>query len=100
MEMVKDAWVLRLKEESKDSDMQGDYYFRDNDESDWITEDLQEATIYDDKDAAIEIMKLHEKIMLEKYGEDAIMNFGHTNMMEHFEWVEVELTYPEKEVTQ
>lgn len=93
-EKMKDAWVLRLKEESKDSDMVGDYYFYDNDESDWVTDDLQKATIYDDKDAAIESMKVHEKVMLDKFGKDAIMNFGYTNMMENFEWAEVEITYP------
>ena len=71
--------------------MVGDYYFLDNDESDWVTNDLQEATIYDDKNSTIESMKMHEKVMLEKFGGNAVMNFGYTNMMKHFEWLEVEV---------
>lgn len=91
---IKEAWVLRLKVESKDSDMIGEYYFCDGEsESDipWMTDNLQEATIYSDKEKEVEAMKEHERIMIELYGDNAIMNYGYTNMMKHFEWVEVEL---------
>ncbi|MEK4713448.1 hypothetical protein [Sporosarcina sp. FSL K6-5500] len=86
---VKDAWVLRLKEESKEIEMIGDHYFRDDDECDFVTDDLQEATIYYDKDYTIEGLKKYESIMIRNYGKDAIVNFGYTNMMENFEFVEV-----------
>lgn len=89
---MKDAWVLRLKEESKESDMVGDYYFLDDDESDWITNDLNKATIYYDKDYTMEGLKKYESIMIGMYGEDAIVNFGYTNMMKNFDFVEVEVS--------
>lgn len=91
---VKDAWVLRLKEESKDSDMVGDYYFNDNgdDDSDWVTNELSEATIYYDKNYTIEGLKRYERILIDHYGQEAIVNFGYTNMMKNFEFVEVEVT--------
>lgn len=86
------AWVLRLKEESKDITMRGNYYFLDDDEADdWMTRDLQEATIYKDKEKEIEYMKKHERMMIEKFGAHAITNYGYADMMKKFEWVEVEL---------
>ena len=89
---MKEAWVLRLKEESKDPGMIGDFYHEANgEELDWITDDLQKATIYEDKEKEIELMKEHEQAIKSKYGEDAVINFGHTNMMKHFEFVEVEI---------
>lgn len=89
---MKNAWVLRLKEESKTGDMVGDYYFNDNgDNDDWITNDLNEATIYYDKDYTIEGLKKYERIMKREYGNDAVVNFGYTNMMKNFEFVEVEV---------
>lgn len=94
---MKDAWILRLKDEAKDDDTQGEYYFNsDGEELDWLTEDPSDAVIYFDKEKAIELLKNYEQAIFEKYGADAICNFGYTNMMENFEFVEVEVTYPNK----
>lgn len=92
---MKDAWILRLKDEAKESDMPGEYYFNsDGEELDWLTEDPSDANIYDDKEKAIEMFKAYERGMIEKFGAEAICNFGYSNMMENFEFVEVEVTYP------
>ncbi|GKV55993.1 hypothetical protein NCCP2222_19400 [Sporosarcina sp. NCCP-2222] len=92
---TKDAWVLRLKEESKELGMTGEYYHDENgEELDWITDDLQKATLYKDKDKEIELMKEHEQTLINMFGKDAVINFGYTNMMKHFEFVEVELVDP------
>lgn len=88
---MRDAWVLRLKDESKDS-ATGEYYFADDDVyDDFVTQNLNEATIFEDKEKAIQEMKGHESFMKTHYGEDAICNGGYTNMMKHFEFVEVEI---------
>ncbi|KMK77612.1 hypothetical protein [Alkalihalobacillus pseudalcaliphilus] len=91
--MKKDAWVLRLKDESKEEGMLGDYYLdEDGEELDWLTQDLSSATIFDNKKEAIEEFKLYEKLIFDNFGEDAICNFGYTNIMGNFEFVEVEVT--------
>lgn len=88
---VRDAWVLRLKDDSKDG-LTGEYYFAGDDEmNDFVTQDLNDATVYEDKEKAIQEMKNYELFMKERYGEDAICNAGYTNMMQHFDWVEVEV---------
>lgn len=88
---MKDAWVLRLREESKEEDMTGDYYLgEDGEELDWLTQDLQKASIITDKESYVENLKLHEQLIFERYGDDAVCNFGYTNIMKHFEFVEVE----------
>ncbi|MBO0962512.1 hypothetical protein J1P26_22720 [Neobacillus sp. MM2021_6] len=89
---MKDAWVLRLREESKEEDMTGDYYFaaEESEELDWLTQDLSKALIIPNKESYIENLKIHEQLIYERYGEDAICNFGYTNIMKHFEFVEVE----------
>lgn len=84
------TWVLRLKEESKWDEMSGNYYFNPN-EDDSLTDDLQIATLFQDKDKTIQEMKRHERFMIDRYGKDAIINEGYTNMMKNFEWVEVEV---------
>lgn len=90
--MPKDAWVLRLKEEFKEEGMTGDFYFDgDGEELNWLTQDLNKATIFEDKEQAIKNFKLHEKAIFEKYGTDAICNFGYTNIMKHFEFIAVEI---------
>ena len=90
---MQEAWVLRLKYEAKETGMVGDYYFNvDDGENDWVTDDLQKATIYPDKEREIETMKSHDKYMAARYGEDAIRNYGYINMMKNFEFVEVELS--------
>lgn len=89
---MKDAWVLRLREESKEEEMVGDYYFADGEEVDWLTQDLNDALIIKDKESYIENLKVHEQFIYETYGEGAICNFGYTNMMKNFEFVEVEIS--------
>ncbi|MGG3798957.1 hypothetical protein [Metabacillus fastidiosus] len=89
---MRDAWVLQLKNESKDGTT-GDYYFIDGDICDeFVTQNLNDATVFEDKDKAIEEMKKHEAFIKDQYGEDAICNVGYTNMMKHFEFVEVEIS--------
>jgi hypothetical protein len=79
---MKDAWVLRLREESKEEDMTGDYYLEANDGEgiDWLTQDLNKALIIADKESHIENLKIHEQLIHERYGEDAVCNFGYTNI--------------------
>ena len=86
--MKKEAWVLRLKDEFNDSNIP-QYYAEDEDVE--ITEDLNEANIIFDKNAAEEWMKKWEEAIFLKFGKDAICNAGYTHMMKHFEWVEVEV---------
>lgn len=92
---MESAWVLRLKDESKEEGMTGEFYFVDEEVEtsnyDSLTDDLQEADVFSDKNTTIRYMKEHERYMKERYGENAICNFGYTNMMKHFEFVEVEL---------
>ncbi|MDZ5711630.1 hypothetical protein [Jeotgalibacillus haloalkalitolerans] len=90
---MRDAWVLKLKEESKEDGMEGVFYFCDEDggENDFLTQDLNEATIFPDKYKEIESMKEYEKGMLSMFGTDAVLNAGYTHMMKNFEFVEVEI---------
>ncbi|EZH67918.1 hypothetical protein DH09_08340 [Bacillaceae bacterium JMAK1] len=91
--MKKDAWILRLKPESKEEEMTGEYYLEgDGEELDWLTQNLNKATVFEDKEKAIEEFKYHEKMILEMFGEGAVCNFGYTNIMKHFEFVEVEIS--------
>lgn len=91
MEKLKDAWVLKLKEEMKDETMIGDYYYQDQGYAEFLTQDLSESTIIDSKEEAIAEMKAHESIIVKQFGEGAICNGGYTSMMQKFEWVEVEV---------
>ena len=89
---MRDAWVLRMKDEAKEGDMVGDYYFCDeavDTDIPWLTDELQEATIFDDKENAIQDMKKHEEYTFKEFGEGAVCNYGYTNMMKNFEFVEV-----------
>lgn len=85
---MKEAWVLRLKDEF--NDCEEPQYYADNDDLE-LTSDLEEANIIYDKEAAVNWMKNWENAIFNKYGKDAICNAGYTNMMKHFEFVEVEL---------
>ncbi|MBM7633857.1 hypothetical protein [Geomicrobium sediminis] len=58
----------------------------------WLTQNLNKATVFEDKEKAIEEFKYHEKMILEMFGEGAVCNFGYTNIMKHFEFVEVEIS--------
>lgn len=94
--MKKEAWVLRLKDESKEEGMTGEYYLDyDGEELDWLTQDLNSATVFEDKERAETNFKLYEKAIFEKFGAGAICNFGYTNIMKHFEFVEVEVEIEE-----
>lgn len=88
---VNDAWVLRLREESKDGEPGDFYYADDNEIDDFVTPDLNRASIIRDKEKAIKEMKNHESYMKKRFGDNAVCNAGYTNMMKHFEFVEVEL---------
>lgn len=90
--MKKEAWVLRLKDDSKEDYMIGEYYLDDKgEEFDFLTQELNKATVFDDKERAIKNFKLYEKEMFETFGSDSICNFGYTNIMKNFEFVEVEI---------
>ncbi len=86
--MIKQAWVLQLKEEFNDSDRP--QYFVDNDELELVDE-LHKADRYKNKEVAEHWMKRWEELTFEKFGKNAICNAGYTNMMKHFEWVEIEV---------
>lgn len=90
---MKDAWVLRLKEESKEPEMVVDYYLTDKEEIDteydFLTSDLSEAQLIYDKEKEIASFINHEEKMKNEFGENAICNFGYTNIMKNFEFVEV-----------
>lgn len=89
--MTKDAWVLRLKEEVKDENLlNGEWYFNSRDEAnDWLTTALYRATLYFNKEQAIEDFKNYEQAMIDNFGNHAICNFGYTNIMNNFEFVAV-----------
>lgn len=94
--MTKDGWVLRLKDESKEEGMEGEFYYCDDSEDDsFLADNLNKATILYNKDAAIAEMKHYEKSMFERFGENAICNAGYTHMMKNFEFYEVEVEFPE-----
>lgn len=87
-----EAWVLRLKDKFNDSEV-AQYY--SGDEDDGLTADLNEANIIYNKDDAENWMKKWEEAIFSKFGNDAICNAGYTHMMKHFDFVEVEVNYPE-----
>ncbi|KOY81305.1 hypothetical protein I6G82_02555 [Lysinibacillus macroides] len=84
---MKDAWVLRLKDEFNDLDVP--QYYTGNDDDEGLTDDLSQANIVYNKENAENWMRNWEKAIFEKFGEDAICNAGYTHMMNHFDWVEV-----------
>lgn len=88
---VKDAWILRLKDETKDENhMLGEWFFDNkNEDNDFLTMDTNIATLYFDKEKGIEDFKNYEQAMIDRFGNHAICNFGYTNMMKNFEFVEV-----------
>lgn len=89
--MASDAWVLKLKEEAKEDGMSGDFFYQDEGYAEFLTQDINESTIFYDKEEAIAEMKAHEEYMLKKFGDKAIINAGYTNMMKNFEWAEAEI---------
>lgn len=92
--MTKEAWVLQLKSEVAKEDYDGEVLFlTDSEETyyDFLTENLQEATLIFDKEKEIEYLKAYEKHMFEKFGPNAICNFGYTNISKNFDWVPVDV---------
>ncbi|RST57642.1 hypothetical protein D5F11_021520 [Siminovitchia terrae] len=90
--MAKDAWVLRLKPEIAEEHHGNEtLYLTDDEELDFLTDDIQKAQLVFDKEKEIESMKTHERIILEKFGPGAICDFGYTNITKNFDWVEVEV---------
>lgn len=92
--MNKEAWVLQLKQEVANADYEGEVLFlTDSEETDYdfLTENLQEATIIFDKEAEIERQKAYEKYMIDRFGPDSICNFGYTNISKNFDWVPVDV---------
>jgi len=87
-----EAWVLRLKDEFNDSEVE-QYYSGDEDEG--LTADLNAANIIYNRDDAENWMKKWEEDIFSKFGKDAICNAGYTHMMKHFEFVEVEVEFQE-----
>lgn len=89
---VKEAWVLQLKPEVANKEYEGKaMYLSHREPVDHLTDDLQRATRYKDKQTQIDWFKKHEKFMEEKYGENPICNFGWTNISKNFDFVEVEI---------
>lgn len=84
-------WVLKLRESVRDEAMATSDWFYAENEPFSLTDDVNAADWYEDKDAEIESMKVHEAQMKEMYGERAICNYGYTNTMLNFEFVEVEV---------
>lgn len=90
-------WVLKLRDSARDEDTAtGDWFYKEGDAFE-LTDDVNKAECYEDKDAEIAFMKSHERRTKERWGDDAICNYGYTNMMRNFEFVEVEV-YGHKEV--
>ena len=58
---------------------------------DFLTEDLQKADLIFNKVAEIEWQKAHEKNIFERFGADAICDFGYTNISKNFDWVSVDV---------
>lgn len=95
--VTKDAWVLRLKDKTKvENDMAGEWYFNSHDEeNDWLTMEISDGTLYFDKEIAIEDFKKYEQAMIDNFGNHAICNFGYTNIMDNFDFVEVTVSEEE-----
>lgn len=89
---MKTAWVLRLKKDIARIEFDGQDMFLCDDESiDFLTNDLQQATIIYDKEKQIEDFKRHDKAIIDKFGEDAVRNFGWENISKKFDFVKVGL---------
>lgn len=91
----KQAWVLRLKEEISNKEYDGvSLYLCDNESIDFLTNDLQQATIIYDKEHYIQETKDYDKHMIDKFGKDAVRNGGWEHISEHFDFAKVMLIYP------
>ncbi len=90
--MIKKAWVLRIKESVSSETLDGaPHYLSNSDATNFLTKDLNQAIIIDDKSEYIEILKIHDEKMIEEFGEHCIRNFGWENISKNFVFVEVEV---------
>lgn len=89
--MTKEAWVLQLKPEVAKEDYEGEVLFLADDQADFLTEDLQKATLIHDKEKQIKWFKAHEKQILDSFGPGGVCNFGYTNISKNFDWVPVDV---------
>jgi len=90
--MTKEAWVLQLKPVIAEEYYQGMTLFLTDDEDfDFLTEDLQKAQLILDKEKEIEFLKYHEKSIFDMFGPNAVCNFGYTNITKNFDWVPVDV---------
>ncbi|GEM_PF-1672204 len=87
-EELKTGWILRLKKEYQENPDVDSYYCDEAD--DHLTDDFKQADLIVDKEKSIEAMKAYEQYVKTEFGEEAICNAGYTNLMKHFELVEVE----------
>ncbi len=87
--MTQDAWVLQLKEEISNEHFDGEILYLAEDFDEELTDDLNRAEIYYDKEEIIEFMKEHDAILIREYGENSIRNFGWENISKNFNFVEV-----------
>lgn len=86
---MKSAWVLKAKS-YKEGGMS--VYFGNED----LTTDLQDALIVYEKEKFLKEAFDHERVIKERYGDNAICNAGYTNITTNFEFVEVELVESEE----
>lgn len=90
--MTKQAWVLRLKEEISSAELDGrPYYLCDDEATEFLTANIKKSEIIWDKEKQIQEMKHYDKYMIDKYGKDAIRNFGWEHISKWFDFVEVEV---------
>ena len=90
--MIREAWVLQLKPEVAKEQYEGKTLFlTDDDEKDFLTKNLQEAQLIYDKEKEIECRKAHETLMFDRFGPNAVCNFGYTNISKNFDWVQVDV---------
>lgn len=92
---AKKAWVLQLKPEIAKEHYDGKVLylaaFEYTTDNDYLTENIQEADVYLDREKAIQNMKNLEEFIYKKFGPNAICTFGYTDISENFDWVEIEL---------
>lgn len=89
---TKTAWVLRLKKDIAKVEFDGQDMFLCDDESiEFLTDDLQQATLIYDKEQYIKETKAYDKFMIERFGKECIRNGGWEHISKHFDFVEVML---------
>lgn len=94
--MTIEAWVLQLKPEIAKEEYEGKVLFLTDDEDvDFLTENLQRAELIFNKEKEIEWRKAYEKSIFDRFGPNAVCNFGYTNISKNFDWVQVDVEVKE-----